>query len=304
MIYNLPQMLLDNAKRKVIRENVYGLPYSVHVYHTEDFSTHHRSIHWHEEFEINMILEGEPLKSYVDNREFPMSVGSATFINSNVIHGAGQYPAASRKILSIFFAPSLIAGNEKSNAFWEKYLWPIIRNPDLRGFTLFSDIAWQKKCIDDFLTIFHLEEKELPFHEFQIRQLLTDFLCQLYQHSTLGNAHAYGCASTSPLTTMLSFISNNYKEDISVDDIAASANISLRQCYREFKKRLQVSPNAYLNSFRIQQACKMLSDSDTSITEICFSAGFTSCSYFSAKFKQIMGCSPVSFRREFGTQQM
>lgn len=297
MIYKLPLMFLDSAKRKVIRENVYGLPYSVHVYHTEEFSKNHKSVHWHKEFEINVPLEGERVISYVDNHELIMDMGCATFINSNVIHGAEQHPVADRKIMSIFFDPSFIGGYEKNNAFWGEYLWPIIRNPELRSMIFHPEITWQKECIEGFQNILKLEEAEPPFHEFQVRQILTDFLCRLYQHSDLDHTHMNSSNDASLLTTMLSYINNNYREDISVDDIAKSANVSLRQCYREFKNQLQVSPNIYLNSFRVQQACKLLTDSDISITEICFATGFTSCSYFSTKFKQVMGCSPLEFRK-------
>ena len=91
-----------------------------------------------------------------------------------------------------------------------------------------------------------------------------------------------------------------YFMSISLADIAASANISQSECCRCFQRCLKQSPFDYLIEYRIRQAAGMLLDTDKPISEICMETGFNSTSYFSNKFKSILGQSPRDYRKTKG----
>ena len=55
-------------------------------------------------------------------------------------------------------------------------------------------------------------------------------------------------------------------------------------------------PIAYLNGWRIKQACCLI-EKGTAITEAALDVGFGDLSYFSRTFKREMGVSPHTFRR-------
>lgn len=57
------------------------------------------------------------------------------------------------------------------------------------------------------------------------------------------------------------------------------------------------TPIEYINSYRINQSCKLLMRQDSSISDIAAEVGFENFSYFIRKFKEFKGCTPTKFRK-------
>lgn len=91
------------------------------------------------------------------------------------------------------------------------------------------------------------------------------------------------------------YVSDNYARPITVDDMARFAGVSRSWLYRSFKQHLSVSPISYLNSFRIEQARILLSNSALSVGEVSCSVGFDDPFYFSKVFKSLTGESPRAY---------
>jgi AraC-like DNA-binding protein len=68
---------------------------------------------------------------------------------------------------------------------------------------------------------------------------------------------------------------------------------------RMFKHYIGLSPIQYQLQLRIQRACRMLSYSSKSSKEIAFDLGFESSSYFTKIFKNKMGVTPQTYRRQY-----
>ena len=296
MILTEREISLDRAHRKLNKEEMDGLPIAVRYYQGETFLKQNHIVHWHREFEISYCQKG-PISSIIDNREVVLHENQAMFVNSNVLHGSGSFPPGARAF-AIFADPSFIAGSEKINTIWTKYLFPIINEPTLRWCIFDDEKIWRIACIDEVKNILELAKETPSFYEFRIRQSLTQILQILFEH--LHEEHIYSEAHQLPqsLQIMISYISNHYSENIVVEDIANAANISKRECFRQFQNSSYVSPNLYLNALRIQKSCELLSETDQSITEISFSTGFQSSSYFTSRFKNMMGCTPNEYRQK------
>ncbi|MGQ9491544.1 MAG: helix-turn-helix domain-containing protein [Anaerolineae bacterium] len=58
-----------------------------------------------------------------------------------------------------------------------------------------------------------------------------------------------------------------------------------------------MTPIAYLNRYRIQQAKQLLTNTHKTITEIALEVGFSSSSYFSRIFRRKTGMTPEAYRR-------
>lgn len=106
----------------------------------------------------------------------------------------------------------------------------------------------------------------------------------------------------SPLSTSsyielaISFIASQYSYSITIEDIAAYLGISRSHLFREFKEHLKQSPKDFLTSYRIREACRLLTDTSLSIQSIANSIGYKNGMYFSRMFHQEMGLSPSEFR--------
>lgn len=92
------------------------------------------------------------------------------------------------------------------------------------------------------------------------------------------------------------FILNNYQHDISLDDIASHMGMNRSSICVFFKRVQGKSLFTYLNEFRIESACLMLRESNSSIAEVCHAVGFNDVPYFNRTFKKIKGMSPNAYR--------
>lgn len=66
----------------------------------------------------------------------------------------------------------------------------------------------------------------------------------------------------------LQYINEHYSEDISLDKLAASANVSKSECLRCFKESIQITPYKYLTEYRLSKAAELLKNTDESIGNI------------------------------------
>lgn len=86
-------------------------------------------------------------------------------------------------------------------------------------------------------------------------------------------------------------------EQIQIHQIAESAFISPRECFRIFKNRIGSSPKKYVSQLRIKKAKIMLSETTLPISEICGCCGIQSQSYLTKMFREQFGVTPAKFRK-------
>ena len=91
------------------------------------------------------------------------------------------------------------------------------------------------------------------------------------------------------------FIRTNYQRYITLQDMAEEANLSETYFGNIFKKITGKSPIDYLTSTRINQAKRLLIETDYNISEISSLVGYEDSHYFSYIFKQKEGISPSEF---------
>ena len=102
---------------------------------------------------------------------------------------------------------------------------------------------------------------------------------------------------TNMITRVLDFVSYHYMEDIRIEDLAKICHISETHFRRVFTSHMKVSPLEYINSVRIHTACEFLQKTDIPVADIAHKCGFTTNSTFNRNFRQIMGVTPVEWRK-------
>ncbi len=95
----------------------------------------------------------------------------------------------------------------------------------------------------------------------------------------------------------MAYMHEHYAESISREDIARYVGMNEDYLTYCFRKELDMTPIAYLNRHRVNQARRLLKESEQSITEIALSVGFSDSGYFSRVFRREAGMSPESYRR-------
>src|ERR1700741_4044048 len=88
-----------------------------------------------------------------------------------------------------------------------------------------------------------------------------------------------------------------YAEPLDVPAVAAVGHVSPAYFIRSFRAVFGETPHRYLQRRRVERSMFLLRESDRSITDICFDVGFNSLGTFSRTFREIVGQSPLAYRR-------
>src|SRR4051794_34223667 len=88
-----------------------------------------------------------------------------------------------------------------------------------------------------------------------------------------------------------------YAEHLDVPAVAAVAHVSEAHFIRTFRATFGETPHRYLQRRRVERSMFLLRESDRSVTDICFDVGFNSLGTFSRTFREIVGQSPLAYRR-------
>jgi AraC-like DNA-binding protein/ligand-binding sensor protein len=96
------------------------------------------------------------------------------------------------------------------------------------------------------------------------------------------------------------FIMENFTRKISLKEIASASGLSAPYFSTIFKEEMGENLSGYLNRLRVEKACRMLTETETSLSEIAGSCGFEDQSWFSKIFKSYTGISPGKYRGQGG----
>jgi AraC-like DNA-binding protein len=87
-----------------------------------------------------------------------------------------------------------------------------------------------------------------------------------------------------------------YASPLDVAALARTALMSTAHFARQFRAAYGETPHGYLMTRRIERAQLLLRRRDMSVTDVCMAVGCTSLGSFSARFTQLTGETPTSYR--------
>ncbi|MHA4846710.1 AraC family transcriptional regulator [Flavitalea antarctica] len=102
------------------------------------------------------------------------------------------------------------------------------------------------------------------------------------------------------MNSIFQFVLQNFQENITLNQIAAEANISPKSFCRYFKRHTRKTFSAFLVEIRITHACKLLQQEDKAVYEVCYESGFNNISNFNRLFKKQTGRTPMVYKKEHG----
>jgi len=91
-------------------------------------------------------------------------------------------------------------------------------------------------------------------------------------------------------------VDREYAKPLDVPALAATACMSAAHFSRRFREAYGETPYAYLMTRRIERATALLRRGDMSVTDVCFSVGWSSLGSFSARFTEVIGETPSAYR--------
>ncbi len=101
---------------------------------------------------------------------------------------------------------------------------------------------------------------------------------------------------STKIDVIFKHVNENFKEHITLDEIADRVSMTVPAFCRYFKKVTGKTFTKLVNEYRVVHATKLLSESQMSITEICYECGFNNFSHFNKLFKEFTGKSASKYR--------
>ncbi|MDE6213566.1 MAG: AraC family transcriptional regulator, partial [Lachnospiraceae bacterium] len=156
----------------------------------------------------------------------------------------------------------------------------------------FKDIAETMK--NEMLYIVNHKE-ESPFHLIGHLYLFIDSFVRASTSTQIGKGSRL---RDFYIKEAFSFIEQNFQNDISVEDIAASCGLNRSYFGKIFHETTGKSPQAFLISYRMTKAAELLKLTELSIADIGNAVGYPNQLHFSRAFKNVYGIPPRQWRNE------
>ncbi len=102
--------------------------------------------------------------------------------------------------------------------------------------------------------------------------------------------------SSETIKKAIQFIAQNYSADITLERVAQHVGLNASYLSTYFKQSCGSSFKEYLNLVRIEEAKRLLANTDYTILDIALAIGYENQSYFSKVFKKYTGITPKQYR--------
>lgn len=247
-------------------------------------------MHWHEDLQFIYVLDGEIEVKTLDT-SVKLSKGCGIFINKNIIHLVSKTNFCH---YNSFIFPDYFLGfyfGSPAKAFVDH----IVGKEELPICYFPKENEWCKPILTILSELAELENRKTEFYAYEALSLLSQLwleVCRNVQMPTKNIDTATGLR----MQKFLQYISEHYGEDVSLDILAGSANVSKSECLRCFKASMQTTPYKYLTEYRLSKAADLLKNSDEPIGNIADSVGFRQISHFGKCFREKTGLSPREYR--------
>lgn len=252
--------------------------------------------HWHDELEIVIITKGT-VNVRIAGKDMVLTTGEGYFANSGILHSATLQSKTGHQH-ALVFSPKIISQSE--DLIWKTCVAPVLNQPGLPFLRLTSSVPWQKELIGFAEKAWHDGAYDHEGYPIQVRYCLSRAFSIIAAHAdTIEDEILFTGKYQKDefrVKKAILFIEKNYDGDISIDDIARSAEISISTCLRLFKNLLNTTPVQYLIEYRLQRAVEQLRRSDgRTIAEIAYACGFTDASYFDRCFRRVYSVTPTEY---------
>lgn len=247
--------------------------------------------HWHQHIEMLCVTEGT-MDITMNNNVYRVRPGDIFIINSSVIHSTQIREATTNILLQIPYEMLWDAIDDIDHIHFKAYL----------PYDMVAKSEQQSKLRDLLLAMRDIFVAKEKGYAFLFNSSLHQLLHSLYLHFgepfdpklnlTVSDKHL------THLQKAIDYIESNYKEAISLKEIASHLALNPEYFCRLFKRHMGFTFLEYLNQIRLTHIYDELMASSDSIAVIQERNGFTNYKVFNRMFQASYGCTPSQARRK------
>lgn len=284
--------MIPNSYNEVRSRGRFDFP--IEFYHVDKVHPRfYMPYHWHMDYEIIHILNGT-LNITLNETALTAQPGDTIFIRDGIVHGGS--PASSDCIYEclVFNLEALLRNNVNYNDDLQKIL-----NHDLRINKYFpAQLNEIHFVIDKLFSSMHLQKDG---YELLVRGLLYSLLGIIVQEKYYHAADLQNLDNDrkhiQQIKQAFRLINTCYDSALTLEQMAEAAQLSPSYFCKVFMKMTQKRPIEYLNYYRTEVACNLLSTTALSVIDISYRCGFNNLSYFTKLFKKYHHITPTGYRK-------
>lgn len=158
--------------------------------------------------------------------------------------------------------------------------------------------SWlEKKEIKAHLLFSGRESEDAQQNALKGMHSAEEFACSLISRAI--QYEKYSHKTESVAEQIRQYIDIHYKEEIRRDSLGELVYLNTDYLSRIFKKETGISISSYILKKRVEEAKKLLAQSNLPINTVSIYVGYSNFSYFTKMFKENTGYSPLDYRRKF-----
>lgn len=124
---------------------------------------------------------------------------------------------------------------------------------------------------------------------------LDDFMRNIYLHGQN--------RTNETVARILDYLGENFHETVTLDMLAQEVGLSTFRISHLVKEQTGKTVLQHVHQLRVQEAQRLLEQSDMSCTDIAYESGFGDQSYFIKQFRKWMGITPARYRKLYHSRQ-
>lgn len=265
---------------------------AAYYYIDESSPNYNMPFHWHKEWELIRILQGDfPLS--VNGVCYTAGKGDIFLLRGDMLHGGAPheciYQCFDFDLHGLFRdVPSV---KECLRPFYQNRLLPAIYYPDrypaIYGIAEELFAAFSQDTSREYQALATIGN---------ISRLFAAILQQgCYAENNGGTSST--ARKITQLKPVLEYIEANFAEPLSLEGLAKVAGMNPKYFCRLFYSIIQETPMNYVNVYRIEQAANLLCATDLSVTEAGLECGFNDTCHFVKTFKKYKGTTPKQYQK-------
>jgi AraC-like DNA-binding protein len=252
--------------------------------------------HFHPELELTLVISGGTHRWVGDNIS-PIKKNDLVLLGPNLPHDYRNDPAPGARAVSVDaivvqFHPRFLGSTwlERANMSQVKRLitesahgLEITGQTSLKVIELMTRIMRQRGLNRLILLL-------------EILSVLSSSR-ELHRIASPGFTPEVQVSDTQRMGQISDYIQKNLHRQLYLHDVAEHMGMTDVSFSRYFRSRTGKTFPAYLNELRVARICRLLAETDATVSEIALNCGFDSMANFEKQFRRLQDCSPTTYRQ-------
>jgi AraC-like DNA-binding protein len=249
------------------------------------YITHVFAPHAHEGYAIGIIEAGAQTFTHKGRNRLIMPAGCIAIVNPGEVH-IGQATTESGWTYRMFYPDAAVLESVAAELFGRVVDTPFFSSPVVYDRVLFQAIYVMHRALED------------PYTSQLGREvLLLQAVAQLIiRYADFRPSLNWRGSENRLMGKVRTYLNENYAADLSLNDLAAYAELDRAYLIRAFKRVYGLPPHAYQLQIRVERAKAFLL-SGLPIADVAAITGFVDQSHLTRHFKRIVGIPPGQYRR-------